>query len=115
MTHTTFVIRLLDADRRVLAWTKTPAVPKGDGCLWAMQYFVAEAEVAGTATHLCYHWVDVNVHTTVPLPQPIGVTVGQVITVPLREPLVTIGSDHRPLPPLTVRQPVTVGVASATR
>jgi hypothetical protein len=113
--QTTFIVRLFDADRHVLAWTRIPCMTKGDGCLWPEQHFVAEADVTGVATDICYHWVDVNVHTTVPLPERIPVEVGKVVTVPLFDPLLRLNSDARPLPAVTVRQSIEVCPASANR
>ena len=110
--QTMFVVRLLNAERQVLAWTKIPAQTRGDGKLWAMQAFVAEVDQAGTATALNYHWPDVHCYVTVPLPEPVAVASGQVISLPLAD-LIHIPSEPLPLPPVTVRTNVTAGVGTA--
>lgn len=112
--QTTFILRLVDANREVLAWTKLPVKAKGDGCLWPEHHFVAEADVTGVATDLIIHWQDVNVHTTVALPEPLPVVAGKVVTVPLTEPLIRMPSDPRPLPAVTVRS-VEIGLTTAGR
>jgi hypothetical protein len=111
--ETPFIIRLLDANREVLAWKKVTAETKGDGRLWAKENFVAAVTRTGTAVALNYHWVDVHCHTTVALPQPVQVEFGQVVTLPLAD-LVHIPSEPLPLPPVTVTSSVEVGVPVGT-
>jgi len=55
------------------------------------------------------------VWTFVPLPQPMEVTAGKVFTIRLEKPLLQFGSSARPLPGVTVRTNVVVGIAAATR
>lgn len=110
--QTMFIVRLLGADRQVLAWTKIPAETRGDGRLWAMQAFVAEVEQDGTAVSMNYHWPDVHCYTTVPLPGPVPVTAGQVVSLPLAD-LIYIPSEPLPLPPVTVRSNVTTSIGTA--
>jgi hypothetical protein len=112
--QTIFIVRLLDADRQVLAWTKIPAETKGDGRLWAMQAFVAEVEQDGLATALNYHWPDVHCYITVPLASPIPVAAGSVISLPLAD-LIHIPSEPLPLPGVTVRSNVTATIGMASR
>lgn len=113
---TVFHLRLLDAGREVLGWTKVPATTRGDGCLWAAQNFVFEAERSGVGTAIHVHWPDINVRMTLPLPQPIPVDAGKVYTLPVTEkPLLRIGGEDLPVPPVTVRTPVEIGVATAAR
>jgi hypothetical protein len=114
--QTIFHVLLLDRNRDLLAWTKLAAYARGDGAWRATQDFCAEAERTGLGTALCFHWVDMNVHTTVPLRDPVQTLDGSVLTVPLKDtPLVQIGSDPRPLPAITVRTPVSMRIASAAR
>ena len=112
--QTTFIVRLLNAEREVLAWNKVPAETRGDGKLWAMTAFSAEVYLAGTAVAMNYHWPDVNCYVTVPLPQPVTVAAGQVVTLPLAD-LIHIPSEPLPLPPVTVRSNVTAAVGTAGR
>jgi hypothetical protein len=111
--QTIFIVRLLNTQRDVLAWTRVPAETKGDGCLWPMQAFVAEGDVHGTGVAICVHWPDVNVHTTIPLEGPIPVDVGKVVSYAFSGPLLRIGSDTQPLPPVTQRSSVEIGVGAA--
>jgi len=111
--QTTFIVRLLNKDREVLAWTKLVGESRGDGSIWPTQHFVAEADTDGDGTDLCFHWPEVNVHLTVPLEQPIGASKGKVVEIALRQPMLTIISDPRPLPAVTVRSSVQIGVPMA--
>lgn len=107
------ILRLLDAERNVLAWNQLFCEAKGDGSLRATQDFLAEGDVPGIATDLSVHWVDVNVHMTHPLPQPLPVEPGKVIGVPTKgQAMFVLTGDARPLPGVTLRQSVKVSVGS---
>lgn len=108
-----FVVRLLDAKRNVLAWTKIPAETRGDGGLWAKQEFVAEADVTGTGVAMCFHQPDVHVYDTRPLTSPVPAEAGKVVTVRIMSvPMIHIQSEALPLPGVTLRSNVTVAVGS---
>ena len=108
-------VRLIDVNSQVLGWTRLPAETRGDGCLWAKHHFVFEADRDGIGTEMAIHEPDLNVWTFVPLPQPLEVTAGKVFTIRLEKPLLQFGSSARPLPGVTVRTNVVVGIAAATR
>lgn len=112
---TTFILRLLDAERRVLGWSKVPVESRGDGCLWATQGFVAEADTDGLGVAVNLHWPEVHVYHTAGLAVPIAVQAGEVFHIPLTDPVLRLTSEGLPLPPVTVRSSVTVGVGSAKR
>jgi hypothetical protein len=105
--ETTFIIRLLNGKREVLAWKKITAETRGDGKLWAKEAFVAAVLQSGTAVALNYHWPDVHCYVTVPLPVDVPVHAGEVISLPLAD-LIHIPSEPLPLPPVTVTSSVTV-------
>jgi hypothetical protein len=108
-----FIGRLIDQDRRVLGWNRIPAETRGDGGLWPTQNFLCECEEAGVAVAVIWHWVDVHAYMTRPLVQPLPVTKGLVVTVPVLtsgEPLFRIDSEPEPLPGLVMKQSVTVGI-----
>jgi hypothetical protein len=108
-----FIVRLLDADRQILAWNKLPVETRGDGNVWAMQNFVAEAEQTGKATGICYHWADLHVYQTVPFAEPVQCVAGQTITIPIHNSVIlSVPSEPLPLPPITVRSDVTVGIGT---
>lgn len=113
MQHYRFIVRLLDAERRVLAWNQVFCECRGDGALRSLQDFLGEAQESGTATGLCVHWVDVNVHMTTLLPQPVVCDVGKVVSVPLRGlALFTLAGDTTELPAVTLTQSVHVAVGA---
>jgi hypothetical protein len=108
-----FVVRLLDKDRNILAWNKLPVETRGDGGFWATQNFVAEAEATGMATGICYHWPDLHVYQTVALPEPVQCILGQTIAIPIHNTaILTVPSEPLPLPAVTVRSNVTVGIGT---
>lgn len=109
------IVMLLDAQERVLGWTKLPAETRGDGCLWAKHHFVFEADTNGTGVELAMHEPDLHVWTFCALPSPVPVEAGKVTTIRLERPLLQFGSSTRPLPPVTVRTNVTIGIGAATR
>jgi hypothetical protein len=114
--QTVFVVRLLDANRQVLAWNHIPAHTKGDGGLWADHNFVAEAQETGEAVAMCFHWPEVHVYQTRPLLQPVHVDAGKVVSIPiLATPMLHIQSEPLELPPVTVRTNVTIGIGAAQR
>lgn len=112
---TMFHLRLLSARREVLGWNKIPAETRGDGCLWAKpgQSFTFEADADGVGVAVNFHWPDVHVHLTMPLPESIAVTSGKVYSIRLDHPMLRIASEPLDLPPVTVRTPQTIGVAGA--
>lgn len=109
-------LRLLDAAGDVLSWNGLVGETRGDGCVWSTQsYFMSEGQATGDAVELCVAWPEMGVATFVTLPSTVRVEQGKVVGLPLKEPLLRLGSSPRPVPPVTVRSHVTVGVASAGR
>jgi len=108
-------VRVLDAERRVLAWNRLIGELRGDGRVWPTQALLAEAETSGQAVEVSVAWPALGVHQSLPLPQAIAVEAGQVIQVPFPSWVLAFESDPRPLPGVTVRSSVTVGVATAGR
>jgi len=112
--ETQFIVRLLDQDRHVLGWTKIPAETKGDGGLWAKQQFVAEADTTGIGVAVCFHWPDLHWYATTPLPNPQPVEAGKVFTIAIMGvPMLRVPSEALPLPGVTVKNSVTIGIGSA--
>ena len=110
-----FQLRLLDDQRRVLAWNHVPAETRGDGAIWPTQGLVAEAQETGLAVALNIFWPDLNYWTTVPLPQAVQVEAGKVVSLALTEPFLRATSEPLPCPSVTVRQPVHMAIGAATR
>lgn len=108
-------VQLLDAHGQGLGWTKLPCETRGDGGIHARQHFVFEADADGIGVELAIHEPDLHVWTFVRLPEPMKVDAGKVFTVRLDKPLLHFQSSTRPLPPLTVRTNVTVGLGTAIR
>lgn len=110
-----FVVRLLDADDALLAWTTVwaGATPLGGGrsCqFWpeAPTQFVAERD--GVAVKLSIHWVDYDVARWTDVPAT-PLALGQVCTFTWIEPVWLVpGMANVPLPAVTVRESVAVTV-----
>jgi hypothetical protein len=110
-----FVVRLLDADDALLAWTTVwaGATPLGGGrsCqFWPESPTQFATERDGVAVKLSVHWVDYDVArwTTVPA---TPIQTGQVFTFTWIEPVWLVpGMADVPLPGVTVRQSVAVAV-----
>jgi hypothetical protein len=103
------IVRLLDANRQVLGWTKIPCYTRGDGGIWARQAFVFEAEMAGIGTHVHYHEPDQNIWLQMPVPEPMPVDAGKVYSIALSNALFQITSNPEHVPPaVTVRTNVTI-------
>jgi hypothetical protein len=109
---TKLVLRVLDADGALLAWAEVMAHARGDGALWApVPSVAAYVERAGAPAQLSIHWADVNVECRGPLEHP-AVVEGAVMTLTFLadQPVMRVGPMPGPLPPVTVRSPVSVAV-----
>lgn len=110
-----FIVRLLDADSNLLAWaevyaTATPQERAASRPFWAATptQFVVDRD--GVACQISIHWADLDVARLQQL-DPTPVVVGQVFTLAWIEPVWLVqGMRDVPLPTVTVRAPVTVGV-----
>lgn len=114
MDLTKFVVRLLDADDQLLAWTTVQAVPRpqerGASCPWfATEPTVFVIERDGLATKTSIHWCDLNIARVNALLEPLPVRSGQVATFTWVEPVWLVsGMSDVPLPAVTVRQSVEI-------
>jgi len=105
------VVRLLSADGSLLAWSAMQAQAKQDGALWATQAFTGWGEQDGQAVTVSVHWPDVHVEVKTPLPQPLVIREGSVVTfVWGPAPMLRLGEPPTYLAPVTERGAVTVGV-----
>lgn len=110
-----FIVRLLDASSRLLAWAEVMATAKpqdraGSCPFWPTvpTQFVIEHD--GTPTQISVHWADLDV-ARVQAVDSGDVTAGQVVTLSWVEPVWLVpGMRDVPLPQVTVRAPVAIGV-----
>lgn len=110
MLTTKLVVRVLDAGGDLLAWTEVLGEARGDGRLWASRSYSAPVERAGVPAVLSVQWADVNVEARTPLALA-AVAPGDVIPLQWAEqPIMTIGQMPGPLPPVTMRAAVAIGV-----
>ncbi len=106
------ILRVLDADGQLLAWAELQAETRGNGAIWATQPFMCEeADRSGQGVKLNVHWPDLNIHITHAV-TPITVQEGRpvVLAWPSDRPLMAFPTDPTPLPPVTVRTSVAIGV-----
>jgi hypothetical protein len=106
---TKLVLRLLDAAGELLGWAEVPGVMKGDGNLTVEQSVMVPVEAVGIAAQLSIHWCDVNVEERLSM-FPQRVTPGCVVPISAPWVAMRIGPPAGGLPPVTVREPVSVGI-----
>lgn len=120
MAREKFVVRLLDPDAQLLAWAEVYAEPnpqaRGASCpFWPVgpTSFVIERD--GVATEITVHWCDLDVARRESILEPTPVQVGQVVNFGWLAPIWLVpGMRDVPLPGVTIRQAVTVGVPVGT-
>lgn len=114
-----FDVRLLDATNTLLAWTSVLATAKpqdraGSCPFWAdgpIQFLI---ERDGVAVRVSYHWAALDVARVVDLQDPCSVKAGETRTPVMLEPIwIVPGMRDVPLPPVTVRESVTISPAPA--
>lgn len=107
--RTILTIRLLDTAGQLIGWRNVQAEAKGDGCLWSLIPTIAiTCERAGRFAAVSVHWPDVHVEARLPY-GPADVVPGQTISVTLT-PLLKVGEPPLALPPVPVREPVSIGL-----
>lgn len=112
-----FVLRLLDESDQLLAWATVTATAKPQGRPRSCPFY-ADAptplviERDGLATSLTIHWCDLDLARRGQPIEPVPVQVGQVMTFGWIEPvwLVPGSAQDVPLPTITERRAVTIGV-----
>jgi hypothetical protein len=112
-----FVVRLLDAAGTLLAWAQVYATAKPQARPSASCPFVAMGntqfviEQDGLANQISVHWCDLDLARVTPLMEPVPVKALQVFTFAWIEPVWLVsGMKDVPLPQVTVRAPVKIGV-----
>ena len=109
-----FIVRLLDAGARLLAWAEVSATAKpqerGASCpFWATAPTPFVIEQDGRATDISIHWADLDVARRQAILEPVDVRIGQRFVFSWMEPVwLVAGSRDVPLPPVTVRQSVQI-------
>lgn len=115
-----FVIRILDGSNALLAWAEVRAEPKpqarGASCpWWPTGPTKFPIERSGTATRISVHWCDLDVARVQDLVAATEVQAGQVFMLSWIEPVWLVPGMHNvPLPGVTVRESVTLGVPAGT-
>lgn len=117
---TKFVVRLLDPDDQLLAWTTVWADPKPQegraSCpFWPTGATQFAIEQAGVVTRMSVHWCDLDIARVSQPMEPTAVQVGQVFTFAWLEPVwLVAGMRDVPVPPVTVRESVTLVVPTGS-
>jgi hypothetical protein len=115
-----FIVRLLTADGTLLAWAEVFATAKpqarGASCpFWPAGPTLFAIEQAGLASQISVHWADLDVARLATTLEPVQVTAGQVFTFAWMEPIWLVpGMRDVPLPGVTIRKPVTIGVPTGS-
>jgi hypothetical protein len=116
-----FVVRLLDAEGALLSWSTVYAVSKPQARPAASCPFVAPTHTTfvierdGVASQISVHWCDLDVARRQALLEPVPVQALQVFTFAWIEPVwLVAGMRDVPLPSVTVRAPVAIGVPTGS-
>lgn len=113
-----FVVRLLGEEDELLAWARVEAEARpqdraGSCPFWPVTATKFGIERDGMAVKLVVHWADLDVARQTALPGA-RVSVGQVFDFTWIEPVWLVpGTRGVPLPSVTERAPVVVGVPTA--
>jgi hypothetical protein len=114
-----FIVRLLDANARLLAWAEVYAEAKpqdraGSCPFWATAPTMFVIEEAGDAVEVTIHWADLDVARRQVLLAPVMVAPPAVFRFDWIEPVWLVpGMRDVPLPAVTVRAPVMVSPPAA--
>lgn len=122
MAREKFVVRLLDKDAQLLSWAEVYAEPRPQERGASCPYFPVPRQPTqlvierdGVATELTVHWCDLDVARRTNVMEPTAVKAGQVVLFNWIEPVWLVpGMREVPLPPVTVHQPVTIGVPAGS-
>lgn len=102
------IVRVLDGDGELLAWSAVPCETRMDQRLWPLvPYFEAVGEKDGDAVSLVCHWPELHVVSRVPFAGRWSKDVSQRIA--FTGPLMLFATMDGPLPGVTVRRHVAVG------
>lgn len=111
----TFIVRLLTADHALLAWARVPAEARPQATRASCPFFATgpswfDIEQDGEVACLTVHWPDLDIARIATL-QPTPVQAGQRFLLSWLEPVwLTAGMQNVPLPAVTEREPVRIGV-----
>lgn len=118
MAREKFVVRLLNAKDELLGWAEVYAEPspqeRGASCpYWPVTGRLTKIPIdrAGNASQFTVHWCDLDVARLVSINAPLAVKPGQTADWIWLEPIWLVpGQRDVPLPPVTVRESVTISV-----
>lgn len=107
-----FVIRILDASHALLAWAEVHGECRPGGCVMPATATVPMlVERDGRAASVTVEWCDLNLARQEDFLGETDLRAGQMGQFHWIKPLwVVPGEANVPLPPVTVRQSVTIGV-----
>lgn len=115
-----FVVRLLDAEHNLIAWGKAQAEPRREfgsraSCpFWPTVPIVCVSERGGRVTTIAIEWTELAIARMNAIGPLDVAAAGQSITVDLIEPIwLVAGMRDVPLPTVTERKAVTIGVPPA--
>lgn len=113
-----FVVRLLDADNNLMSWARVQATARQQGNLASCPFFPATAtpfiaERDGIVTRYSVEWTDTGVARVHDIDSaPFTVKTGQqmMLSWTMRPIWMVSGTKDVPLPTVTERQPVCIGL-----
>lgn len=108
------IVRLLDAEIRLLGWCEVYAHMPGDGTLRASGSTPLQIEQGGLPAWTSVHWADANVEVRTPLPRSDVVKAGATINLRWDQPIIVFGTPPTDLPCVTVGRSVVIAPPSGT-
>lgn len=112
MLLTKLVVRLLGATGNLLGWTEVVGTARGDGCLWVEHPATVVIEEAGMPVWNSVHWCDINVEVRTPIVPDKVLKVGDKVNLDWANgPALRCGPAAGGLPPVTVREPIMIGLS----
>lgn len=115
-----FVVRLLNDEGALIAWTTVMAYPKPQDTRASCPFWPVSLPTqlttmrGGVISEITIHWTDLDIARTHAV-DPFEVKAGQLINFGWMEPVWLVGGmQDVKLPPVTVGLPVTIGVPSGS-
>ena len=109
MLITKLVVRLLGEREELLGWAEIAGEARGDGKIWISDPTRILIEQEGMLSYNSFHWCDINVEIR-SIVESQRVKVGDCIVLPGELVAFTLGPAAGGLPPVTVKNPVTIGI-----
>lgn len=105
------VVRLMDAEGRMLGWAETSAHARGDGKLWIEKPVAVPVIEDGNFEFISSHWTEMNIEVRLPVPEgPVALKKGTIMPLTAPWAVFDLGAPAGGLPPVTIGHNVAITV-----